>query len=431
MSGLSGQLGVGIGSDFLNKKVAKIGPNFRGSNIGGGVEFNQNNFSPYIEGKTAYNGTLFKNKNSQVDINVNPLEFHINNKNAKIKYGGIGLTSENKKRGLKFNVMGGLGQSFAVSNKIERNSGYEGKIAPEITFGLTKTFNQNSKNKSNNAGNQNARFLEMGGIQRFDEGGEYKSQEDYQSHLLDPYSKEKKQAQIQWLTSQAQATASLNDIKNRRKLKDYDIPENTPQNVRQFAEISPTGYTDLENYTRYMMGDSRWDMDKPQTTLADEEAWMKYNNIPHKNKNIIPSKYRPSTSVNSNIIYNKFDDTTDSLMFNDIENKLKDKPYGNIQVGELEMYNGPATKTGFNMYSPMGNFTIGKGKDEKGEYVSYYDKYDFDSAPGFVQSRLPGNEFEFYNRRYLKPKLSAWDQKGEELERARQNLKGKQNKTNK
>jgi hypothetical protein len=268
---------------------------------------------------------------------------------------------------------------------------------------------------------------EMGGIQRFDEGGKYKSQEDYQSHLLDPYSKEKKQAQIQWLTSQAQATASLNDIKNRRKLKDYDIPENTPQNVRQFAEISPTGYTDMGNYTRYLMGTSRWDMDKPQTTMADEEAWMKYNNIPHKNKYIIPSKYKPSTSKNPNTIYNKFDDTTDSLMFNDIENRLRYEPYGNIQVGEIEM----SSKPGFNMYSPMGNFTIGKGKDEKGEYVSYYDKYDFDSAPGFVQSRLPGNEFEFYNRRYLKPKLSAWDQKGEELEQARQKLKGKQNKTNK
>lgn len=203
MSGLNGQLGVGIGSDFLNKKVAKVGPNFRGSNIGGGVEFNQNNFSPYIEGKTAYNGTLFKNKNSQVDINVNPLEFHINNKNAKIKYGEIGLTSENKKRGLKFNVMGGLGQSFAVSNKIERNSGYEGKIAPEISFGLTKTFNQNSKNKSNSAGNQNARFLEMGGIQRFDEGGvkKYNSQKEYESHLLDKWSPEKDAARKEWTKS--------------------------------------------------------------------------------------------------------------------------------------------------------------------------------------------------------------------------------------
>lgn len=247
-----------------------------------------------------------------------------------------------------------------------------------------------------------------GWLEKYQDGG-YKSQEEYESHLLDPYTKEKRQSQLKWINSQLEATKALNDIKNRRKVKDYDIPENTPANVRQYAEISPTGYTDLGNYIRYATGNSRPDMDKPKTTLADEEAWMKYNNIPHENKSIIPSTYKPSTSKNINTIYHKFDNVTDSLMFNDIENKLKDKPYGNIQVGEMEMYNGPTTETGYNMYSPLGNFTIGKGKDEKGDYLSYYDKYDFDSAPKFVQNRLPGNEFEFYNRRYLKPKLSVWD----------------------
>ena len=267
-------------------------------------------------------------------------------------------------------------------------------------------------------------------INKYQDGGEAKpsmqlpiktynpSESVNQQIVVDPYLTSKKLNNVNPLSptklQNDRSTIALNDIKKRRLNGDYTIPDNTPQNVRQYAEISPTGYSDLENYTRYVSGESRYDMDKPNTSLTDEEAWMKYNNIPHKNKNIIPSKFKPSQSTDNSIIYNKFNNETDSLIFNDIEQKLKNKPYGNIQVGEMEMYNGPSTKTGYNMYSPLGNFTIGKGKDEKGEYVSYYDKYDFDSAPKFIQDRLPGNEFEYYNRRYLKSEPTfkeKWDLK--------------------
>lgn len=44
--------------------------------------------------------------------------------------------------------------------------------------------------------------LEMGGdVDYFDKGG-YKSEAEYKAHLLDPYSPEKKAAQIAWLKSQ-------------------------------------------------------------------------------------------------------------------------------------------------------------------------------------------------------------------------------------
>lgn len=577
MSGLNGQLGVSLGGDFLNKKIPKNDTNWRGSNIGGGIEFDQDGPSPYVEGRVADNYQFFKNKNWQIGGDAEMLNFHLNNKLNKIKWVGIGADFENKKSGLKFNVMGDIGSE---SQKLKNKDTYF-KTGPEITFGLTKTFNQDPKHKKIGAGHQNVRFLEQGGlmqlrnggdrralrhskkinaptfeytdemssqydpviqtayinpqdpeqakihelwhhyqnvndwnrsydapmmkkpqtpasdemikeyynrasneaneltkgfkqrypefnmvpddviynrqvenqmyqqpwtiegegravespegrkwlsdegydmkefeklakrsginynkkeyggIQRFEDGGGYKSQEDYEAHLLDPWTKEKQQSQFNWLYSQKKSKDALEDIKKRRLKKDYDIPDSAPNNVKQFAELSPTGYTDLGNYTRYFLQKSRWDMDNPQTTLADEEAWMKYNNIPHDNKYILPqTTYKPSKSLDKNAFYNKFDNETDSTMFYDINNYLKNKPEGSYAVGE-DLYNGPATKTGYNIYSPLGNFTVGKGHDDKGDYISYYDKYDFDSAPDFVKNKLSGNEYEFYNRKYF------------------------------
>jgi len=170
MSGLNGQLGVSFGGDFLNKKLPKNETNWRASNIGGGIEFDQDGPSPYIEGKMADSYPFFKNKNWQISGAADAANFHINNKLSKVKWFGLGLDAENKKRGLKFNVMGDLGWQ----NSKEDNSGktdYYDIHGPEITFGLTKTFNQDPKHQKIGAGHQNVRFLEQGGLMQFDNGG--------------------------------------------------------------------------------------------------------------------------------------------------------------------------------------------------------------------------------------------------------------------
>lgn len=50
----------------------------------------------------------------------------------------------------------------------------------------------------------------------------------------------------------------------------------------------------------------------------------------------------------------------------------------------------------------MGNYTIGKGQDEKGKYISYYDDWDLSphSAAGSDESHGIGKPFTLYDRRY-------------------------------
>ena len=47
----------------------------------------------------------------------------------------------------------------------------------------------------------------------------------------------------------------------------------------------------------------------------------------------------------------------------------------------------------------MGNYTLSEGQDEKGNYISYYDRWDLD-IPG---ASIIGKPFEIYDRIYYNP----------------------------
>jgi hypothetical protein len=49
----------------------------------------------------------------------------------------------------------------------------------------------------------------------------------------------------------------------------------------------------------------------------------------------------------------------------------------------------------------LANFTLDRGQDERGPYISYYDRYDLDRVP--LADRVVGRSFELYDRLYYDP----------------------------
>lgn len=69
---------------------------------------------------------------------------------------------------------------------------------------------------------------------------------------------------------------------------------------------------------------------------------------------------------------------------------------------------GPAVIQGDGIYGKgnaaggvLANFTLDRGQDERGPYISYYDRYDLDRVP--LADRVVGRPFELYDRLYYDP----------------------------
>ena len=88
------------------------------------------------------------------------------------------------------------------------------------------------------------------------------------------------------------------------------------------------------------------------------------------------SKYKPSKSKDKNAVYYSSSATEEM-----IKKKLKDpnflKSFNN--KGKLVDYH---TSDKYSSDNVLGNFTMSKGKDDKGEYVSYYDVWDLNPFKG-------------------------------------------------
>lgn len=109
------------------------------------------------------------------------------------------------------------------------------------------------------------------------------------------------------------------------------------------------------------------------------DAHNLYVGLPQKNNTFGISQYKPSKQKDKNIVYyNLTEDLSDMLIANS---------GSAMNVGEKFVNSG---KEGV-----MGNYTISKGQDTRGTYMSYYDKWDLE--PGNY-----GKPFEIYDRIYYK-----------------------------
>lgn len=134
----------------------------------------------------------------------------------------------------------------------------------------------------------------------------------------------------------------------------------------------------------------------PTFEMIREAAWKKYLNQPGSESIWKPSPFRPSHESNPSSTY------FDAPAAVDRQRLLNEyfSMNGNGPPQEL-----PALRS-----LGLGQYKIDAGKDERGPYISYYDKFDLDSvAPplGATLDRTFGNPFEIYNRVYYDPSTNT------------------------
>lgn len=124
-----------------------------------------------------------------------------------------------------------------------------------------------------------------------------------------------------------------------------------------------------------------------------EDTWRIYLGIPQKNDTLSISDYRPSKSQD-NVYYYKFNDVEKALLVG-VGYRLSDI------ITTLSENNGSLEK--YSARSPaLGKYSWQLGKDEKGSYVSYYDRWDLD-IPLEKEKGLIGKPYEIYDRIYFDP----------------------------
>ena len=201
--------------------------------------------------------------------------------------------------------------------------------------------------------------------------------------------------------------------------------------------IIPSGYLSLDNYFNALRIGNDTDI-APRTTFVDprsEEAFKQYLGINIDPKYFSLSPNKPSIAKNPDAVYYKLDPKLERQI-------LKFAKTQDIPLDEMVEFNetdlpwdwANMHESGYNEYSALGTFQIGRGIDpETGEeYYSYYDKYDF---PEYIQSGLympsfqkfgtdqktkfveglEGTPFEIYNRLPVNPKRTFEE---EEYQRA-------------
>ena len=136
---------------------------------------------------------------------------------------------------------------------------------------------------------------------------------------------------------------------------------------------------------------------------------------PQKYDSIETSDYKPTKSKDENATYYKSKTTEDTL-----KSRLPkaSKTHGSVEDWIKDVKKHGATKYG----SVLGNYTIDKGQDEKGHYISYYDKWDLnpipttgvtgidkniDKAVGWLTKNVVGmTNPEIYGRIYYNPETN-------------------------
>ena len=155
-----------------------------------------------------------------------------------------------------------------------------------------------------------------------------------------------------------------------------------------------------------------------------------YLGLPQEHGTFEESRFRPSVGSGEDIRYRDF--TDQERMLNELVQKLNPKDHTSdfdqlkVHVSDLDplqevqersnmirkmvknlndkmpgMY-GDQIGDPYHMYNDvLGTYTLDKGEDERGPYLSYYDKYDLAHLPARVSKA--GQPFDVYGRIYYDP----------------------------
>lgn len=138
------------------------------------------------------------------------------------------------------------------------------------------------------------------------------------------------------------------------------------------------------------------------------DAWHMYLGMPQLHRTFDISEYRPEKSHDDRYYYKIQTfilDIQRVLTESDNEAVKNEKPI-ELLLKTIDAHQGKTadrvvvTDTPSNI---MGSFTLSKGHDEKGTYVSYWDRWDLENSLEGSHGHL-GKPFEIYDRIYYDPK---------------------------
>jgi hypothetical protein len=119
------------------------------------------------------------------------------------------------------------------------------------------------------------------------------------------------------------------------------------------------------------------------------DAYNLYLGIPQNNNTLEVSNQIPSKSTEKNKTYYKYNDETKNKLAKELidwANTTSDEKGVLTDVKQFV----------------MGDYTASKGKDKRGEYISYFDNWNLDPLGSQVKSLDFGKPFEMYDRIYVK-----------------------------
>lgn len=181
-----------------------------------------------------------------------------------------------------------------------------------------------------------------------------------------------------------------------------NLPADTIRH-RLYNNLIPRGYYNALQRVHDAVVENKQETGKDSFLEPRDDIFAEYLQIPKTERNLRPSSYRLYTSA-----YKPKNAEKDNYFGLNLHSNDRDKLYEAIYHRKVGLFNkNKPLKVGENavahyLLEPLGNHTIGRGKDEKGEYMSYYDLWDV--AP-FTnkgdESQGIGKPVPIYDRIYL------------------------------
>lgn len=186
-----------------------------------------------------------------------------------------------------------------------------------------------------------------------------------------------------------------------------------------YKTVRPSQYSDPYNYIRFLFNNKREEFDDPRS----EEAFQLYLGLQKELKYLAPTKLKPTIGKDIKGQYYKVDSELENDIFQTFKDRVKLNEVKAVNEADVESVFPENTKGLFRENGkdyialvprdkklipgrPMvsnarmlGDFTVSRGKDKKGEYISYADQYDF---PKILQNKMKGNPYKIYGRIYYK-----------------------------
>lgn len=199
-----------------------------------------------------------------------------------------------------------------------------------------------------------------------------------------------------------------------------------------YHNIDPYVYSGQEDSIKQAMRDVFFKPDIPKenkTELQKQklnmqetsrlDAFRMYLGLPQKYGTFQVSEHKPANSNDDNTTYYKLPTHEKSLKyyFDILLKKTEEAKQGKYDNSKLKpLFVSGISKdkgmiSGLDPTTVLGEYKLDLGQDEKGHYLSYYDKWDLDpklsgklGAMIGLGTKMIGHPYEIYNRIYYDPK---------------------------